>query len=265
MKKVLINILWIVLAAAIVAGLFFTRHYYNQRPCTKVNINIDYTQDGKKSDVFLTYDDIHKFIHHSFDSLKGRPLGTINVEELENKTEEIPYVLEADAFKSINGEVNLNIRQRRAIVMIIDEAGKKYYIDESGDIIPPRPGYPANILVCNGNIPAFNFYGANNTKAFKDSVMQNSVLGAIYRLARKIDANDFFRKEITQIYVDNKGEFFMVPLVGRHKIVFGSIDNADEKLEKLEEFYRQARKFDAWGKYKTINLKYKDQIVCTKY
>jgi len=71
----------------------------------------------------LTYDDVRKFISHRFDSLKGKPMGEINIEELELKTEEIPYVLEADAYKSINGEVTLKIKQRRAIILVIDEGG----------------------------------------------------------------------------------------------------------------------------------------------
>jgi cell division protein FtsQ len=265
MKKTLLSILWISIAVALAAGLFFARKYYNEKPCTKLNIKIDYDQGEKKTDVFLTYEDIRKFIRHSFDSIVGRPMGSISVEELEHKAEKIPYVLEADAFKSINGEVTLNIRQRRAIVLVIDQENKKYYIDETGEVIPPRPGFPADILVCNGNIPHYKFYGENQNAAFKDSIMQHSILGDIYTLARKLDANPFLHQEITQLYVTPKGEFYMVPLVGRHKILLGSIDNVDEKLENLEEFYKQAKKFDAWGKYKIINLKYKNQIVCTKY
>ncbi len=265
MKKILNISLWALAVVAIITAVFFTRKHYAEKKCVKLNIDIDYTQQGRKSDVFLTYDDVQQFIHHRFDSIVGKPMGQINAEEIERKAREIPYVLDADVFKSLNGEVSLNIRQRRAIVMIIDPTGDRYYIDESGDIIPPRPGFPANILVCNGNIPAYKFYGANNTKAYKDSIMQNSILGDIYRLAKKLDADKFLQKEIVQLYIDHKQEINMIPLVGRHKIIFGRIENLDNKLKKLNAFYRKAKYFDAWGKYKSINLKYKNQIVCTKY
>jgi len=133
-----------------------------------------------------------------------------------------------------------------------------------GGIIPVRPGYPADVLVCNGNIPSFNFYGNNNTKEYKDSIVQHSILGEIFDIAKLIDADDFFRKEIVQLYVNRKNEFEMIPLVGRDKIIFGTAEDGPEKLEKLMAFYEQAKAHNAWGKYKIVNLKYKEQIVCTK-
>ncbi|RLD64808.1 MAG: hypothetical protein DRI84_08120 [Bacteroidetes bacterium] len=264
MKKILGIIIWTLAVILIIAGLFFTRKYHAEKPCTAVNININYEQEGYKTDVFLTYEDVRKFIHHRFDSLLGRPMGSIDIEELETKTKEIPYVLKADAFKSINGEVTLNIKQRRAIVLIMDLDGTKYYIDEVGGIIPARPGYPADVLVCNGNIPAYKFYGKNNNPIYKDSIMSHSILGDIYILAKIIDKDAFLRKEIVQLYITRDNEFEMVPLVGRHKIIFGTVENSNAKFEKLTVFYHQAKNFNAWGKYKSINLKYKEQIVCTK-
>lgn len=264
MKKVLGIIAWVLVVSSIIAGLVFTRIYFAEKPCTAVNININYEQEGHKTDIFLSYEDVRKFIHHRFDSLEGRPMGEINVEELEEETKGIPYVLEADAFKSINGEVSLNIKQRRAIIQIIDSEESKYYIDEVGGVIPARPGYPADVLLCNGNIPAYHFYGENNNKAYKDSIITNTILADIYKLAKSIDSDPFLQKEIVQIYVNKENEFEMVPLVGRHKIIFGSAENSDAKFKKLNAFYHQAKDFDAWGKYQSINLKYKEQIVCTK-
>jgi len=244
--------------------LVFARFYYNNKACDKLTINIDYDSQGAKSDVFLTYEDVRQFISNQFDSIEGQPMSLINIELLELKTKEIPYVLTADAYKSISGEVVLNIKQRRAIILVIDQSGFAYYIDESGDIIPKRMGFPADVLVCNGRIPAFKFYGKNDNKTFKDSIMMNTILGDIYKVAKAIDADAFLKKEIAQLYVNRKSEFEMIPLVGRHRIVFGTAENISQKFDNLLLFYQKAKDYDAWGKYKTVNLKYKDQLVCTK-
>jgi len=264
MKKIIGILIWALAIPGIGIVFFLTNKHYQDKPCTNVNIKINYHSNGEKSDVFLTYDDVRSFIQNRFDSLKGRPMGEINIEELEVKTEEIPYVLDADAYKSINGEINLNIKQRRAIVLVIDSKGEKYYIDEEGSFIPTRIGFPADVLVCNGNIPAYEFYGTHNSQAYKDSIIQNTILADIYSIAKEINRDNFLKKEISQLYVNTKQEFIMIPLVGKHQIVFGTAANQSEKFEKLKAFYHQAHKYNAWGKYKTINLKYKDQIVCTK-
>ena len=264
MKKILPILIWSITIVSIVVGLYFTRAHYAQKACVDLVINIDYDLQGTRSDVFLKYDDVRKFIRLRFDSLIGKPMGEINIEELESSTEEIPYVLESDAFKSLNGVVTLNIKQRRAIILVVDQSGSKYYLDEMGSVIPVRMGYPAHVLICNGNIPAFEFYGYNSNQAYKDSILENTVLKDIYLLAKKIDQNEFLQKEITQLYLNKHNEFEMIPLVGRHKIIFGTTENSAEKFEKLIAFYQQAKRNGAWGKYKTVNLKYKEQIVCTK-
>ena len=56
----------------------------------------------------------------------------------------------------------------------------------------------------------------------------------------------------------------MVPRIGPHIIILGSIDNYEAKFEKLWLFYTEGLKNVGWNQYLKINLKYKDQIVCSK-
>jgi cell division protein FtsQ len=46
--------------------------------------------------------------------------------------------------------------------------------------------------------------------------------------------------------------------------VFGTGDDIEIKFEKLMLFYKEGLSRVGWDKYSTINLKYKNQIVCTK-
>ena len=52
--------------------------------------------------------------------------------------------------------------------------------------------------------------------------------------------------------------------VGNHKIVFGGVENLESKFEKLMFFYKKGLNKTGWNEYSEINLKYKDQVVCTK-
>ena len=76
--------------------------------------------------------------------------------------------------------------------------------------------------------------------------------------------NNFLKTQITQIYINDKSEFELIPLLGDQIILFGDISRLDEKLMYLETFYRQETKNLGWTQYKTINLKFKNQVVCTK-
>ncbi|MCD8495578.1 MAG: hypothetical protein LRY45_02455 [Bacteroides graminisolvens] len=75
---------------------------------------------------------------------------------------------------------------------------------------------------------------------------------------------NFFNALIEQIYVSNANEFTLIPKVGDQKIIFGKYEDVITKLENLKIFYQEALPYEGWQKYRTINVKYKGQVVCEK-
>ena len=90
------------------------------------------------------------------------------------------------------------------------------------------------------------------------------MLDDIYQISKFIDQSEFWKAQIEQVYVDKDLEFVIIPKVGNHKIVFGGIENLAGKFEKLMIFYKQGLSKTGWNEYSEINLKYKNQVVCTK-
>jgi cell division protein FtsQ len=67
-----------------------------------------------------------------------------------------------------------------------------------------------------------------------------------------------------QINVVKNSEVELVPRVGNHIVLLGGVDRYEQKLEKLNKFYTEGLGYDSWNKYKVINLKYENQVVCSK-
>jgi cell division protein FtsQ len=67
-----------------------------------------------------------------------------------------------------------------------------------------------------------------------------------------------------QIYRSQKGEYELIPRVGAHQIILGTLDDFETKLENLQLLYQQGFKQHGWNQYEKINLKYSNQIICTK-
>ena len=74
----------------------------------------------------------------------------------------------------------------------------------------------------------------------------------------------FLKAQIEQVYVDKTGEFELFPRVGNHIIVFGNAEDIDKKFERLLIFYRNGLSKTGWNKYNVINIKYENQVVCSK-
>ncbi len=82
----------------------------------------------------------------------------------------------------------------------------------------------------------------------------------------QIEEDKFWSSEIVQIVADESvgGDLrlTLIPRSGDHSIVFGRIEDVEEKLDKLEIFYDTALKSKGWHKFKSISVEFKNQVVC---
>jgi len=121
--------------------------------------------------------------------------------------------------------------------------------------MPVSALFTARVPVATGNI--------FETPEAGDSLV-SAVGKQLYEIATYVDKDAFWKAQIEQIFVTAESELLLIPKIGDHTIVFGSSENMTEKFDKLMVFYREGLSRVGWNKYSTINLKYKDQVVCTK-
>ena len=124
-----------------------------------------------------------------------------------------------------------------------------------GVLFPVSKNFSSRVLVATGNI---NF-------DLKKDIQHNEQYNELKKIALQIHQHDFWKAQIEQIFVEASGEFTLIPRVGGHQILFGNCIDMDVKFKKLFAFYKNGLNKVGWDKYKIINLKFKDQIVCTKY
>lgn len=150
---------------------------------------------------------------------------------------------------------------------VINPNGDSYYIDANGQVMPLSKKYTAHVIVVNGNLnePYMDHVGENlRRQQIKADKSTGELLPDLFRLVQFINNNKFWKAQIEQIYINGKHDIELVPRVGNHTIILGSVDDMSEKFENLRAFYEQGLSKYGWNKYKTINLKFKNQIVCTK-
>jgi len=249
----------------IITLMAFSAKIHSKRICPGVSIKIEYGQRKNASDILLVYDDVKQALNLNFDSLKGRSMEEIHIEKIKKVISDMSYVKTVEIYTEINGEIQLLLTQRRPIARVYGTTGKSFYIDQTGTIIPIRTFYPARVVIVSGLIDD-GFYTGENIDLLasgNDSLFANSPLRSLYKMVTKINNDDFLKDEITQIVINNQN-INLIPLVGNHIIEMQSLNNFDEKLDKLKTFYKKGLRQSGWGKYKKINIEYKDQIVCTK-
>ncbi len=259
MNKVLQISIWVVALVTIIVTLGFVNISSDQTIFSKPVINIDYETDNR----FINENDILSQI------LSKKDTGTLllndfNVTNLEEKLNNNHSIKDVQVYKTIDGQMVVNVKQRRPIVRVFSK-NESYYIDEKGNLMPLSNKYTARLLVVNGylNEPFGKRYQFNYSN-LNDSLVDKTLIDDIYKMADYIDKSEFWKAQIEQIDVNKESEFTLVPKVGNHKIVFGGVENLEGKFEKLMIFYKKGLSKTGWNEYSEVNLKYKGQVVCTK-
>ena len=90
----------------------------------------------------------------------------------------------------------------------------------------------------------------------------------LINFVKYIEDDSFWRAEIVQIVAvtisNGDVEVELVPRTGDHTVLFGAIEDVEEKFDKLLAFYRNGLENIGWEEYRTISVKYKGQVVCRK-
>ena len=83
-----------------------------------------------------------------------------------------------------------------------------------------------------------------------------------------VEEDDFWRSEVVQIVARTTSsgalEVELTPRSGRFTILFGRLDDVEAKFDKLLRFYRIGLSVIGWDAYRTIDVRYRNRVVCKK-
>lgn len=261
MKKILPAALWILFLSGLFVSLAFSEREHRLVKCRNIEVVINNDDEN----YFVEREDIIQMIKDNGDSLINQPLWSINIPKIEAVLNTHPSIDSAEVFEHVNGDISIYINQRKPIARIITKTNESYYIDSEGFLMPLSPRFTAHVPVFDGDIR--ETYGANYETDFSNDVINDSLfkttsLDDVFSLAKYIVADEFWNAQIVGVTVGE--EIVITPRVGNHKIILGDSENLEEKFKKLYVFYQEGLTKKGWNTYSIINLKYRNQVVCSK-
>ena len=204
---------------------------------------------------FLNNQDVSNIVNKVAGNPTGQSFSQLNLTKIESTLKRLPYIIRSQVFVGLDGKLKINITQRIPVLRIHNSAGEIYFLDSTGIKIPHHGHFAPDVLIANGNIP----------ELLKDSGKIKSTIAAeLLKIAVFIYYDKFWNAQFEQLYVDNFNDIILIPRVGRHSIVIGSSENLPEKFENLRIFYEKGLRNLGWDKYKTIDLRYRGQVVGIK-
>ena len=247
-KKFGTLVIWCLVFAMVSLSLGFTIYEQKKIVCTDVRVEITDSLENQ----FLRGRDIRQWVLSHNPHVLRQNLDHIDLRTIEDGLQKIKAIEEVTVFTSIVGRgkpgegcVVVRIRQRKPEFRV-DLPGRDYYMDRFGKSIDWTPNYTPRVMMVSGVIA--------------------------YEYARKrllplitfIEEDPFLSAQIDQIHVGGNGNLTMVPRVGDQLIYFGTPEDYQVKFRNLKALYKEGFKNGGWTIYKSINLTYRNQVICLK-
>jgi cell division protein FtsQ len=230
----------------------------NSKPCSGIIINIADSADYH----FVTKKQLTNLVYGNSSSVLGKKLKEISTFSIENRINVLHELKTAEVYLTIDGAIHVYADQRNPVMRVMPDDGGDYFVDDNGYVFRRRNLYTPRLHIVEGNVTVTN--AMLDSLSVLDTNVKHSVLKEMFSFVSYINSDNFWSAQIDQIYVDSNNEIDLIPRVGNHAIHLGTFENYKGKLRNLAAFYDQVLPEVGWNKYSTINLEFKDQIVCKK-
>ncbi len=184
----------------------------------------------------------------------GIPIEKINLTELEQFIEKTEWVKNAEFFINNKLTLEVKIEQRIPIARVFTASGSSFYIDNEGWRLPLKQ---LTVL----NLPVFTGFPTDQPKLSKPD---SSLLKDVLFFAKTIQKDSFFMAQVAQVNVEPNGTFQMVPTLGDHVVLLGTIDQLEDKLNRLFTFYKKVWVGSGINAYQYIDCRFNHQVVALK-
>ncbi|GJQ06715.1 cell division protein FtsQ [Capnocytophaga cynodegmi] len=171
-------------------------------------------------------------------------IGSLKINEIEKLLDNHAMIEKSEVFCTIDGILNVKIKQRQPLARFYEE-GKFFYMDSQGKKMPLSDSFSARVPLVTGNI---------DEKHWEN----------IYNLIKFIQNDEFLTKNITKINIKRNGEYEFDMRIASFVVIWGDLEEMEQKKANLKAFYKQMEKSNTLNVYKIVNLKYSNQVVCTK-
>jgi cell division protein FtsQ len=254
---------WALFAVLVLVVLFLARRKQEDTLIQKPVVAISVVDEN----AFLTETELVnrlERLHLYYANQKSKDLNTTAIEEHIRKMHEVD---EVQVYKQLGGNWGIRVKIRQPYARVFNRSGESFYVDSDGESMATSPNFTARVVVFTGYInDKCDSISVQEINA-NPSLRSDRCLDEIYRISKVIHEDEFLNAQITQVHRDKWGDFILIPRVGSNRIVLGPAgtdQEVREKLKKLKIFYQNGLPYVGWNTYGTINLKYRNQVVCTR-
>lgn len=227
------------------------------REITCKGINVEFADSYR----FVTAKEVKELVDREYGKYIGQRLVDVKLTQIEDIIKQKSAVKKCDAYVSSDGTLGIKVLQRKPLLKI-NLNNKIYYSDETGFIFPEKRSYGGNIMYVYGKVP---LHIPTNYSGIPKNEKEYLWLQQITDLVKLIYDSKKWRNLFSKMRIERNKDIILLPDCGKEKFIIGPATNTQNKLDKIDKYYKFIVPDKGEGYYSSINLKFNDQIICRRH
>ena len=256
-KRILKIALWVITGAALVALFVFGRKWYLETPLKGIDFNLERAD----SHGFIVKDSVLSRTEAFCGFPNHASIGAVNMAGIQKMLADNPWVEHSSAYIGLNDTLTIQAKEYEPVLRVFNQDRQSVYVTAEGIVLPSSPTYTPHLIIASGS---FTFPIPYKHGIDSDSIYANTGITESLTIAKAILKDEFLRDNIGQIYKDINNEYELSVNNLSARVLLGDTTSIDKKLTRLRILLERFGGTEELVPYETLNLKYNNQIVCTK-
>ncbi|MCR4860312.1 MAG: hypothetical protein K5910_06585 [Bacteroidales bacterium] len=207
---------------------------------------------------FVSEEDIRGYLDERYGPCIGQRLDSIALSRIEDLLSKRSAIERCEAWVTDDGILHVDVTQRAPLLRFQD-GEKGFYVDERGYIFPLHESFTATVTTVEGAIP---FSVPAGYKGEAPTEEGREWIAGVIAMDRFISASRTWKRDIRHIQVRSNGDVLLT-LDGRpEQFLIGQPQDIPDKLVRIGRYLTLIAPNKPEGYYKTVNVKYNQQIIC---
>lgn len=256
-KKILKIVLWAVTGAALIVLFVFGRKQYLDTPLKGINFQLERCHRNG----FVEKDSVITHAEAICNIKRQASISSVDMMQIQKLLDDNPWIDQASAYIGLNDTLVIKAKEFEPMLRVFNHDKSSVYVTREGVIFPSCPHYSPRVIIASGN---FDFPKPGKNSRVTDSIYANAGLNDALTIALAIGNDPFLSGNVGQIYKNEQNEYELVVNNLSARVILSDTDALENKLARLSTLLEKFSGTEELNAYKTLNLKYKNQIVCTK-
>ena len=193
---------------------------------------------------FVNQETVNKLLIENNRDAQSIGKDKLDLNKLEKALNAQEMIEKSEVFVSVDGVLKAIVKQKTPVARVFD-GDNSFYIDYKGNTMPLSTNFTARVPLVSGEI---------NKKYSED-------LAELFRI---IHDDEFLKKNIIGVQIMPNGSLRMLNRNYNYQIDFGKTIRMRAKFNNYKAFFQKAVLDSSLYKYKIIDLRFAQQVVCTK-